>query len=153
MLVLNILLNSLLRWFAPILSFTTEEIYQLVSKRNKSIHLEKFLNFPKNFENDEISKKWSELLKIRDVCNISIEEKRTTKEVGSSLEAELYLKLNSKLKSIVKDVDFSELCITSKANVSFDENADIIAEARKASGDKCPVCWKISLEPCKRHSK
>ena len=152
-LVLNILLNSLLRWFAPILSFTTEEIYQLVSKRNKSIHLEKFLNFPKNFENDEISKKWSELLKIRDVCNISIEEKRTTKEVGSSLEAELYLKLNSKLKSIVKDVDFSELCITSKANVSFDENADIIAEARKASGDKCPVCWKISLEPCKRHSK
>ena len=153
MLVLNILLNSLLRWFAPILSFTTEEIYQLVSKRNKSIHLEKFLNFPKNFENDEISKKWSELLKIRDVCNISIEEKRATKEVGSSLEAELYLKLNSKLKSIVKDVDFSELCITSKANVSFDENADIIAEARKASGDKCPVCWKISLEPCKRHSK
>ena len=33
--VLNILLNSLLRWFAPILSFTTEEIYQLVSKKTK----------------------------------------------------------------------------------------------------------------------
>ena len=35
--VLNILLNSLLKWFAPILSFTTEEIYQLVSKKNKRI--------------------------------------------------------------------------------------------------------------------
>ena len=33
--VLNILLNSLLKWFAPILSFTTEEIYQLVSKKIK----------------------------------------------------------------------------------------------------------------------
>ena len=33
--VLNILLNSLLKWFAPILSFTTEEIYQLVSKKKK----------------------------------------------------------------------------------------------------------------------
>ena len=37
--ILNILLKSLLRWFAPILSFTTEEIYQLVSRKNKSIHL------------------------------------------------------------------------------------------------------------------
>ena len=36
--MLNILLNSLLKWFAPILSFTTEEIYQLVSKKNKSNH-------------------------------------------------------------------------------------------------------------------
>ena len=31
--VLNVLLNSLLKWFAPILSFTTEEIYQLISKK------------------------------------------------------------------------------------------------------------------------
>ena len=45
--VLNILLGSLIRWFAPILSFTTEEIYQLISKKNKSIHLENFPNFPK----------------------------------------------------------------------------------------------------------
>ena len=70
--ILNILLKSLLRWFAPILSFTTEEIYQLVSKKNKSIHLEKFLKYPENFKNEILEKKWSELVKIRDVCNISI---------------------------------------------------------------------------------
>ena len=86
--ILNILLKSLLRWFAPILSFTTEEIYQLVSKKNKSIHLEKFLKFPENFKNEILEKKWSELVKIRDVCNISIEEKRASKEIGSSLEAD-----------------------------------------------------------------
>ena len=36
LLLLNIILNSLLKWFAPILSFTTEEIYQLVSKKRKA---------------------------------------------------------------------------------------------------------------------
>ena len=63
LILLNIILNSLLKWFAPILSFTTEEIYQLVSKKNKSIHLEKFLDFPKKFENEKIEKKWDELIK------------------------------------------------------------------------------------------
>ena len=33
----------------------------------------------------ELSKKWSELIRIRDVCNVSIEEKRASKEIGSSL--------------------------------------------------------------------
>ncbi|MGB1240452.1 MAG: class I tRNA ligase family protein, partial [Candidatus Pelagibacter sp.] len=46
--LLNIILSSLLRWFAPILSFTTEEIYRLIMNDNKSIHLTKFLKFPKN---------------------------------------------------------------------------------------------------------
>ena len=86
-LVLNIILNSLLKWFAPILSFTTEEIYRLIFKDIKSIHLEKFLNFPNNFENEKLYQKWLELIKIRNICNISIEEKRANKEIGSSLEA------------------------------------------------------------------
>ena len=82
LILLNIILNSLLKWFAPILSFTTEEIYQLISKKNKSIHLESFINFPEKFENQKLSQKWIELLKIRDICNISIEEKRASKEIG-----------------------------------------------------------------------
>ena len=56
----------MIRWFAPILSFTTEEIYQLISKDGKSIHLEKFLKFPEKFKNDKLAEKWSELMKIRD---------------------------------------------------------------------------------------
>ena len=139
---LNIILQTLLSWFAPILSFTTEEIYQLVSKRNKSIHLEKFLNFPKNFENDEISKKWSELLKIRDVCNISIEEKRAEKKIGSSLEAKIEVKLKTKLYQIAKNIDLAELCITSEAQVSEDQKIsdDISVITLKAEGQKCPRC-------------
>ena len=151
--ILNVLLKSLLRWFAPILSFTTEEIYQLVSKKNKSIHLENFLKFPDKFKNQKLDEKWSELMKIRDVSNISIEEKRANKEIGSSLEANLNIKLNEKYKEIVKDIDLSELCIVSKTDINFDKQSDILVETKKALGNKCSVCWKIRKDPCERHPK
>jgi isoleucyl-tRNA synthetase len=153
LILLNIILNSLLKWFAPILSFTTEEIYQLLLKKNKSIHLEKFLVYPKNFKNDDLSKKWIELIKIRDVCNLSIEDKRAKKEIGSSLEASLNIKLDKKNMETVKGIDLSELCITSFATVNESKNDEITVETKKADGEKCPVCWKVSTSPCTRHNK
>jgi len=148
--LLNIILKSLLRWFAPILSFTTEEIYRLISNDNKSIHLTKFMDFPINFKNESLNKKWIELIKIRNICNISIEEKRASKEIGSSLEASLKINLDKKLNDISKDIDFAELCITSNAEVSYLENSDTIVQTTKAEGSKCQVCWKITKEACSR---
>ena len=149
--VLNIILNTLLKWFAPILSFTTEEIYKLLVKDQKSIHLEKFLEIPIKFKNEKISEKWIELIKIRNICNISIEEKRASKEIGSSLEADLKIKLNHKLKKFTENVDFSEICITSRAKVDYVEDLEAIAITSKAKGNKCPVCWKINETICPKH--
>ena len=62
--------------------------------------------------------------------------------------------LNEKLMMLSKEVDFSELCITSGAKIEKikDNNSEeIIVETFKADGKKCPVCWKISPEPCSRH--
>ena len=151
LLLLNIILNSLLKWFAPILSFTTEEIYQLVLKNKKSIHLEKFLNFPKKFENLELNSKWSQLLKIRDICNMSIEEKRGNKEIGSSLEASLIVKMNKENIKKIEGIDLSELCITSSVEITDTDSEEIKVITKKATGDKCPICWKISEKPCERH--
>jgi isoleucyl-tRNA synthetase len=148
--LLNVILNSLLKWFAPILSFTTEEIYKLIMNNNKSIHLTKFLEFPKKFKNENLNQKWLELIKIRNVCNISIEEKRASKEIGSSLEASLKINLDKKLNEISKDVDFSELCITSSAEVFYLENSETKVQTSKAEGSKCQVCWKITKEACPR---
>ena len=150
LLLLNIILNSLLKWFAPILSFTTEEIYRLLFKDNKSIHLEKFLDFPNNFKNEKLNQKWEELIKIRNICNISIEEKRAIKEIGSSLEADLNIQLDKKLESITKNMDFSELCITSKAEISYKENFESSVQTIKAKGTKCTLCWKINENGCHR---
>ena len=150
-LFLNILLDVLLKWFAPILSFTTEEIYSLVNKNGKSIHLEKFPSIPENWKNSNLETKWLELIKIRDICNISIEEKRASKVIGSSLEANLVIKLEDKLIDLTKDVDFSELCITSNAVVEKNISKEIKVETLKAEGQKCPVCWKINKDKCERH--
>ena len=150
-LTLKVILESLLKWFAPILSFTTEEIFRLINKDKKSIHLEKFLDFPEKMKDEAINMKWSELIKIRDICNLSIEQKRAEKTIGSSLEASLKIKLNKENLKLSKGIDFSELCITSSAFVEKNDNSEIEVETLKAKGNKCPVCWKISEKPCERH--
>ena len=117
---------------------------------DKSIHLTKFLNFPESFKNENLNQKWLELIKIRNICNISIEEKRASKEIGSSLEASLKINLDKKLINISQDVDFSELCITSNAEVSYLENSETKVQTTKAEGSKCQVCWKITKDACSR---
>jgi len=150
---LNILLEILLKWFAPILSFTTEEIYSLLKiNSNKSIHLENFPKIPSKWNNQDLEIKWNELIKIREVCNSSIELKRASKEIGSSLEANLIIYLNEKLTKFTKGVNFSELCITSDAKVEKNKSDEILVKTIKAKGQKCPVCWKININKCERHS-
>jgi len=148
--VLNIILDSLLKWFAPILSFTTEEINNLIGNK-KSVHLENFNKFPILFKNDELNSKWQKLIKIRNICNLSIEEKREKKIIGSSLEANLILELNREYLELVKDIDLAELCITSTFTVKEVKNNEISVVTEKAIGNKCPVCWKLSSQPCSRH--
>ena len=55
--------------------------------------------------------------------------------------------------NILKNEDFSEICITSNASIIQDDNIenDIEIVTEKADGNKCPVCWKISREACERH--
>jgi len=153
-LVLNIILNCLLKWFAPILSFTTEEIYRLINKEEEnSIHLKNFIKIPEKWKNEEIDSNWEKIKKIRDVANISIESQRAIKVIGSSLEADIQIKLKKNYYNIAKNNDFSEICITSLASVTQDDKMeeDIQVICKKAEGTKCPVCWKISKTNCKKH--
>ena len=84
---MNIILECLLKWFAPILAFTTEEISNLVNPTSESIHLSNFDTLPETWNNPKLKEKWESLYKIKEKVNIAIEEKRTAKEIGSSLEA------------------------------------------------------------------
>lgn len=153
--VLNIILQCLLKWFAPILSFTTEEIFGLINKNEKinSIHLTNFVEIPENWKNEELNANWNKIKKIRDEANISIESQRADKIIGSSLEANIQIKLKNELFNIAKNQDFSEICITSSALIMKDDQieSDIKVFTEKAAGKKCPVCWKISKSDCTRH--
>ena len=154
--VLKIMLECLLKWFAPILSFTTEEINQLISKdkNEDSIHLQNFVKIPNEWKNEELNKKWQKIKLIRDEANISIESKRAEKILGSSLEANIKIKIkDQEMYKIAKSHDFSEICITSSASILCDVNLekDIEVKSSKATGKKCPVCWKISKDKCEKH--
>jgi isoleucyl-tRNA synthetase len=152
--LLNIILQCLLKWFAPILSFTTEEIYQLVKKEkdSQSIHLQNFVSVPNSWNDEELSSDWDYVKKIRDEANISIENMRAEKSIGSSLEATIEIKLNKEFYDKAKNINFSEICITSSASVIKDENLknSIDVVAKKAQGNKCPICWKIFETSCER---
>ncbi len=154
--MLKIILECLLKWFAPILSFTTEEINQLISKdkNEDSIHLQNFVKIPNQWKNEELNKKWQKIKLIRDEANISIESKRAEKIIGSSLEASIEIKIKDKeIYSLAQHHDFSEICITSSASILSDENIekDIVVKSSKAIGNKCPVCWKITKDKCEKH--
>ena len=61
------------------------------------------------------------------------------------------IELNDKLFELSKNIDFSELCITSGAKVIKNNSQETKIVSSKASGNKCPICWKISFENCSRH--
>ena len=148
--LLNILLECLLKWFAPILVFTTEEIFNLINKDGSSIHEYYFLTVPKKWENKQLSDKWEQLFKIKQEANIAIEEKRSSKEIGSSLEAEIKLFLNKDKFDLLRDLDLAEYLITSKAEKVLSEKDGVKIEVKKANGKKCTRCWKILEEKCSR---
>jgi len=148
--VLNIILESLLKWFAPILVFTTEEIFDLIIKSNDSIHESTFVKIPENWKNEKINSKWLNLYKIKQEANVAIEEKRSKKVIGSSLEAEIKIFTDKKNFELLDNLNLSEYFITSKAERVLSEKEEIKVEVKKATGKKCERCWKILEKKCVR---
>jgi isoleucyl-tRNA synthetase len=62
--------------------------------KNSSIHLESFPNIPSQWKNENLFQKWNKLKTIRNVTNAAIEIKRSSKEIGSSLEAHVQIYLD-----------------------------------------------------------
>jgi len=152
--VLNIILDCLLKWFAPIFVFTTEEIYSLVSKDKKSIHEQIFTKIPEKWENQILNEKWKQLFKIKQEANIAIEEKRANKEIGSSLEAEIKITSNEIFFNLLEGIDLAEYFITSKAEkIKGESKQELKIEVIKTNGTKCPRCWKILKQKCERCEK
>ena len=142
--LLNVILECLIKWYAPVLSFTTEEIAELAQKEKKtSIHEENFPKIPNNWKNESLSKKWEKLLVVRQQVNVAIEEKRSSKIIGSSLEANVEISLPKSEFDLLKEVDAKEFFITSNVIQNISKGKDISVIVKKAKGTKCSRCWKI----------
>ena len=123
--------------------------------------LQFFPKIPDSWKDEKLFEKWKKFKIIRKVVNAAIEIKRSNKDIGSSLEADVEVFLNDDYLKIVKDFDLSENFITSSAvakkfvkdNDSYfklNEIENINVLVKKAEGQKCPRCWKIYPGPCTR---
>ena len=93
-------------------------------------------------------KKWEKLLSIRQQVNIAIEEKRSSKIIGSSLEANVEITLPKSDFDILKEINAEELFITSSVSqhILKNEKDQPSIVVKKANGTKCIRCWKIVKE-------
>ena len=104
--------------------------------------------------------KWDKLKVVRKVINAAIEIKRSKKEIGSSLEADVQIYLGEDYLKLSKNIDLSEYFITSKAEAKpLNDNDELFkvdgvdnikALVKKAKGEKCSRCWKILETSCER---
>ena len=92
------------------------------------------------------------MFKIKQEANVAIEEKRASKDIGSSLEAEIKLSVNKEKFELLNDIDLAEYFIVSKAEKKLSEKNEIEIEVSKAKGKKCERCWKILENQCTRCS-
>ncbi|MFC1770264.1 isoleucine--tRNA ligase [Candidatus Margulisiibacteriota bacterium] len=135
--VLYLLVDALIKLIAPILVFTSEDVYKFFNKPDKktSIHLE---DLPKAKEEwlSIDAKKWQLLINIKDQCYQKLESLRSQKIIGSFLEAQVDLVLDQEIDF----EDWESLLIISQANISTGKELKI--EVSKSKEEKCDRCWK-----------
>ncbi len=156
--VMALILDALVRLMAPILSFTAEEIYQLMPVRGdkkESVHMEDMVALDPAWENQELADKWELILGLRTEVTKALEEARKGKLIGHPLDAAVDIKLtDTTLKAVVETLpeSLSDIFIVSQAQLVADLPADSFKGkeiagleicVRKAKGDKCERCWRF----------
>jgi isoleucyl-tRNA synthetase len=139
--------RNLLKWLAPFLSFTAEEAWASFphgseSKSKGSIFIEEFGAFPDIAKGTELLAKWNRIREIRSEVTKAIEIEREAGHVGSSLQAELTIKVDDVdfaiLHSLEDDLRF--VTITSSANIEL-SSTGLEVLVRASQYKKCGRCW------------
>jgi isoleucyl-tRNA synthetase len=151
------ILEAMVRWIAPVLSFTAEEIHQHVpGERSDSIFLE--TSYQGLFEMDNAAAerdRWRRVIKVRDEVSKSIESVRRDGKAGSSLAVEVDLWLDGELREAVDSLgdELRFVLITSEARVAgLDaapadaeriklEEGEIALQVTPSEHEKCVRCW------------
>ena len=150
--VLDALFARLVTWFAPILAFTAEEVWQSrYGAEAKSVHRALWVDTPAAWRNDALAAKWSKIRDVRSAVTLSLEGMRREKIIGSSLQAAVRVSVKDQAYVDAFDgLDAAEIFITSSAGIVVDDASDISDDihvtATVASGVKCERCWVVSDE-------
>jgi isoleucyl-tRNA synthetase len=152
---IDLVCDAILKWLAPVLSFTSEEAWRMYKPdAEPSVHLTLFPARLEKFRDDALAAKWQTIRDVRRVVTGALELERAAKRIGSSLEASpLVYVSDRKIFETLFDTDLAEVCITSNAMATNEEApADafrlndvpgVAVVVEKAVGTKCARSWKI----------
>ncbi|EPU4438520.1 isoleucine--tRNA ligase [Serratia marcescens] len=156
------IVEALVRWMAPIMSFTADEIWGFMpGKRAQYVFTEEWYDGLFGLAEGEPMNDafWAELLKVRGEVNKVLEQARADKRLGGSLEAAVTLyadsELAARLNSLQDELRF--VLLTSAASVAPLADAPADAQASEllkglkiafstAPGEKCPRCWHYTTD-------
>jgi len=145
--------EGLVRWVAPILSFTGEEIWhELPGERDASVLFSTWYEFP---DTGELVLDWSRLIDIRNTVSKALEDLREAGTIGSSLDARVQIFAENDLQSALQQLgdELRFIFITSEASAhSLDEKpADAVSDGASdvkiavsvsaTDSTKCIRCW------------
>lgn len=141
------ILESLVRWLAPILSFTAEEIWQHMGNRDEaSVFLTTWYEGLDVLPEASDGLDWQALLQVRDEVNKALEEARNNKTIGGALEASVTVHASSsayeRLFRLGDELRF--FLLTSEASLEKDDalQEGCRVAVASASGEKCERCWQ-----------
>jgi isoleucyl-tRNA synthetase len=154
--------QAMVRWIAPILSFTADEIWQYLPMTNKQEFVfedEWYSSLFTLSDNEALnSEYWAQILAIRSEVNKVLEQGRNDKVIGGALEAAVTLYADDDIVATLAKLE-NELrfvLLTSQASVKPLQAAPANAvqsdiqglkiELAKAQGDKCPRCWHYTVD-------
>lgn len=146
--------HAMLRWMAPFLSFTAEEAWKIFAPdTSPSIFVEVYSDTA-SWADDALLAKWNRIREVRDHVNRAIELERKEGRIGSSLQAELDLKVSTAdfelLSSLGDDLKF--VFIVSRVTLGVASQADDVHDLEalftvKASTHiKCERCWHYRVD-------
>ena len=133
--VLDTMFHALVRYAAPVLVFTAEEVWQTRYPNADSVHL---LTWPEVPPADADMQRWTELRSLRERVMEAIEPLRREKTIRSGLEADVILPENIVPQGFSDD-DLAELFITASVRRGQAEGVMV----NRSSEDKCGRCWRL----------
>lgn len=146
--------QAMVRWMAPIMSFTAQEIWEALPGQSTpyvftDVWYPGFANLPAGKFSDTF---WQQLLEVRDEVNKVLEAARREEKLGASLQAEVTLFAGAELAQALSQLgdELRFVLITSTAKVSAEQPAaaavataikglSVLVEASTAA--KCERCW------------
>jgi isoleucyl-tRNA synthetase len=140
--------HSLMRLMAPVLSFTADEIWQiLMPQSDELVFMDEWYDIPSHELNARELLAWEHIIHVRTITNKKIEELREKGLVGSSLQAEIDIfasgDIYQSLSILHEDLKFA--MITSSAKL-HERQGDLHIDVRASQHKKCDRCWHYREE-------